>query len=140
MTPLQIAHVQNSFAKVAHDPGQVSALFYARLFALNPQLRRLFAKNMARQERKLMEILSLVVNSLDTVGGMVPILRDLGARHVNYGVSARDYDTVGSALLWALDKALAEHFTREVKLAWIAAYTILSTTMLEGARRQQRAA
>ncbi|MCM8557624.1 globin family protein [Sphingomicrobium sediminis] len=140
MTPLQIAHVQNSFDRIAVDAPHFSALFYARLFALNPQLRRLFASDMGHQEQRLMEMIQLVVNSLDSFGGLVPVLRALGERHQDYGVAPRDYDTVGSALLWSLDKVLGTGFSREVKLAWIAAYTIMSTTMLEGARRRAAAA
>ncbi|MEM8950696.1 MAG: RNA degradosome polyphosphate kinase, partial [Pseudomonadota bacterium] len=39
---------------------------------------------------------------------LVPVLRDLGARHVEYGVEPEHYDYVGRALLDALEEALGD--------------------------------
>jgi hemoglobin-like flavoprotein len=60
-------------------------------------------------------------------------VRDLGRRHAEYGVQTKDYNTVGAALLWTLEQGLTQQFTPEVKEAWTAAYTILATTMQQGA-------
>jgi nitric oxide dioxygenase len=42
MTPDEIASVRNSFAMVAPIAGPAGVLFYDKLFALDPSLRRLF--------------------------------------------------------------------------------------------------
>lgn len=64
---------------------------------------------------------------------MVPIIQDMGRRHVGYGVKPQHYDTVGEALLWTLDTGLGPAFTPEVKAAWTSAYTLLATVMKEAA-------
>ena len=43
-------------------------------------------------------------------------------------------DTVATLFLWTLEKGLGDAFTPPVKDAWIAAYTVLSTTMKEAAQ------
>jgi hemoglobin-like flavoprotein len=44
-------------------------------------------------------------------------VRNLGARHVDYGVQPEQYATVQAALLWTLAQALGPAFTHEVAAA-----------------------
>ena len=53
MTPEQIALVQSSFRQVAPIADRAAVLFYARLFELDPSLRRLFHGDMTEQGNKL---------------------------------------------------------------------------------------
>ena len=129
MTPEQIELVKSSWAKVAPIAEQAAELFYGKLFELNPEVKNLFKSDMKEQGRKLMAMLNTAVNSLDRVENIVPVLQDMGRRHVAYGVKDRDYDTVGEALLWTLEQGLGEAFTAEVKGAWIDTYTLVATTM-----------
>lgn len=140
MTPMQIEAVQDSFALIAPDRELVAKLFYDRLFELDPALRPLFTGDMAEQGRKLMAMLGLVVRSLQQVGGLVPVLESLGERHRLYGVTESHYETVGAALLWALEKGLGEAFTGHVRDSWAAAYRLVAETMIGGARRSLAAA
>ena len=39
------------------------------------------------------------------------------------------YDTVGSALLWTLERGLGDQFTDSVREAWTQTYVTLSTVM-----------
>lgn len=134
MTPNQISLVQNSFGEV---PAEIAAeLFYARLFELDPSLRPLFKGDMKVQGRKLMDMIAVAVRGLNDLETIVPAVEDLGVRHAEYGVTAGHYGTVGSALLWTLEKGLGEQFTDEVREAWTAAYTLLSTTMIDAAERK----
>ncbi len=135
MTPAQIEIVQQTWKLVQPFQENVTELFYGRLFALDPAVKPLFAKtNMADQKRKLMASLTLAVNSLNRLDQLVPVLRDMGRRHVGYGVKESDYQTVGAALLWTLEKGLGSAFTPQVKEAWATAYNIMATTMIEAAR------
>lgn len=129
MTPKQIELVKSSWAKVAPITEQAAELFYGKLFELNPEVKNLFKSDMKEQGRKLMAMLNTAVNSLDKVEIIVPVLQDMGRRHVAYGVKDRDYDTVGEALLWTLEQGLGEAFTDEVKGAWVDTYTLVATTM-----------
>jgi hemoglobin-like flavoprotein len=129
MTPIQIDLVKSSWAKVAPIADDAAALFYGRLFELDPELKSLFKSDMKEQGRKLMAMLNTAVNSLDKVETIVPAVQDMGRRHVDYGVKDENYDTVGAALLWTLEQGLGEGFTEEVKAAWVDTYTLVATTM-----------
>lgn len=133
MTPEQKQLVQDSFAKVTPIADQAAALFYQRLFTLDPSLKSLFKGDMEEQGRKLMKMIGTAVNGLDDLDAIVPSVQDLGRRHVGYGVKDEHYDTVGSALLWTLDQGLGEDFTPDTEKAWTEVYGILATTMKDAA-------
>jgi hemoglobin-like flavoprotein len=133
MTPRQIALVRESFSKVAPIKEKAAALFYDRLFAIDPSTRPLFRSDMAAQGAKLMMAIAMVVHSLDRIETMLDHIRSLARRHVHYGVEDRHYATVGAALLWTLEQGLGTDFTDEVREAWASAYGMLSRTMMEAA-------
>ena len=140
MTPAEIQLVKDSFRKVAPIADQAAALFYARLFELDPGLRPLFRGDMAEQGRKLMTMIATAVASLDRIDTIVPAVRQLGVRHAAYRVTDEHYATVGAALLWTLEKGLGAAFTAEVRAAWTNTYTLLANTMMEAARHARAAA
>jgi len=133
MTPDQKVLVQATFAKVAPIADTAAALFYAKLFELDPSLRSMFKGDMREQGRKLMQMLATAVRGLDDLDSLVPIVRGLGRRHAGYGVQDAHYETVGEALMWTLGIGLHELFTDEVRDAWAAAYWMLADTMKAGA-------
>jgi nitric oxide dioxygenase len=133
MTPQQIAAVQTSFEAVKPIADTAATLFYERLFTIAPEYRKLFKGDMERQGRMLMGMIGTAVNGLSRPDTILPAVKDLGRRHVNYGVSDKDYGVVGGALLWTLERGLGEAFTPEVREAWTEAYTLLSTVMMSGA-------
>ena len=133
MNELQIKLVQDSFAMVAPISDDAAAIFYARLFELDPTLKQLFKSDLKEQGRKLMTMLSTAVNGLNNLESLVETVQNLGKRHVNYGVKPEHYDTVAMALLDTLEKGLGNAWTNEVKEAWIEVYTILATTMKQAA-------
>ncbi|MEM6365018.1 MAG: globin family protein [Planctomycetota bacterium] len=133
MTPRQIELVQSSWQQVKPISEQAAALFYGRLFELDPSLKSLFKGDMTEQGKKLMATLNLAVTSLTKLEAILPAVQDLGRRHVQYGVPDESYQTVGEALLWTLDKGLGDAFTAEVKEAWTETYVTLSTVMLDAA-------
>eukprot|EP01052_Picozoa_sp_SAG31_P053898 SAG31_NODE_14051_length_830_cov_0.772914_2_plen_82_part_00 len=70
------------------------------------------------------------VGMLRKLDELVPVLTDLGKRHVKYGVLAAHYDVVGQAVLKTLEMGLGDAFTPEVKAAWTEVYGIVSSTMI----------
>jgi hemoglobin-like flavoprotein len=134
MTPVQIGHVRRSFALIEPIAPQAAALFYDNLFTADPQLRRLFQGNMSQQGERLMTMIGAAVDLLEEPDTLVPVLRKLGARHVNYGVRDAHYDTVGAALLKTLEQGLGAAYTDEVHAAWVALYRVVSATMMDAAR------
>jgi hemoglobin-like flavoprotein len=134
LTVAQKKLVQDSFATIAPIADDAAVLFYSRLFELDPSLQPMFRGDMATQRRMLMQVLTQAVNGLDRLDQLVPVVRNLGRRHVRYGVEDAHYDTVGAALLWTLEKGLGSAFTADVKEAWATVYGLLATTMKEAAR------
>jgi len=130
MTPDQIKAIQESFARVAPISEQAAALFYGRLFEIAPTLKPLFRGDMTDQGRKLMATLGVVVNGLADLESVLPAASALAKRHVDYGVQAADYQPVGAALLWTLERGLGEQWTPQLAAAWTEAYTILSDFMI----------
>ena len=129
MSPKQIALVQASWKQVQPIADQAAALFYSRLFTLEPSVKRLFRGDMQEQGKKLMQLIGVAVNSLARLESIVPAVRALGRRHAGYGVEARHYSVVGSALIWTLAQGLGKDFTQEVEDAWRTAYRVLADTM-----------
>lgn len=125
--------VQQTWKQVDPIREQAAALFYGRLFELDPSLRPLFKGDMAEQGRKLMNMLATAAMGLDRLDSIVGEVQALGRRHVAYGVQDAHYDTVGAALLWTLEQGLGEAFTPQVKAAWAEAYTLLADTMKQAA-------
>lgn len=134
MTPQEIVLVKTSFRKIVPIADQAAALFYARLFELDPSLRELFHGDMSSQGRKLMQMIGLAVNGLDRLDSLAPSIRQLGMRHAGYQVRDEHYDTVGEALLWTLGKGLGADFTNEMQAAWAGVYWLLAETMKAGTR------
>ena len=99
LSAAQVRLVQESFAKVEPIAEAAAELFYNKLFELDPGLKALFKTDMKMQGRKLMAMLKLAVKGLDDLEKLVPVVQDLGRRHVAYGVQRAHYATVGQALL-----------------------------------------
>lgn len=137
MTPAQKKLVQASWGRVVPIADAAAATFYARLFLIDPTTRPLFrAADMARQRKKLMDVIGMAVAGLDRLDALVPTVEDLGRRHANYGVKDEHYDSVGAALLWTLEQGLGSAWNAETKAAWAEVYGLVSGAM----RRAQREA
>lgn len=129
MSPHQARIVQSTWPKILPNKDAAAQLFYARLFELDPSLKPMFLGDIRQQGRKLMLVLDSVVNGLADIESIAAAVRDLGMRHVGYGVQDHHYHTVGAALLWAIERGLGAAFTAEVHDAWAAAYRMLASIM-----------
>ena len=133
LTSSQAVLVQESFALIAPIGEDVAALFYARLFEIDPSLEAMFPKSIETQGQRLMQVLTTAVRGVDDLDGFLPFLRELGRRHVGYGVRDEHYETVAEALLWTLQIGLHAGFTSEVHEAWTTWYWLLADAMKVGA-------
>ena len=135
MSPDRKALVQQSWRQILPIADAAAGLFYQRLFEIDPSTRPLFAHvEPTEQRRKLVSVLSVAVQGLGDLDALVPVVRDLGARHASYGVRDVHYASVGAALLWTLRKGLGEAWTTEVEGAWAEVYGLLASVMKDAAR------
>jgi hemoglobin-like flavoprotein len=133
MSPHHIALVQSTFAQLQPIAAHAAALFYDRLFLLDPSLRRLFRNDLRHQGEALMTMIGWAVTRLDRPAQLLPALRALGMRHRGYGVDEAHYATVGQALIETLELGLGAGFTADVRDAWLATYSMIAGTMREPA-------
>lgn len=141
MTPYQIRLIRDSFAELVPIGDTVAELFYRRLFAIDPGLAPLFAATDRKaQGRKLMAALGFVVNGADRPLTLLVPLQALARRHVGYGVQDEHYATVGEALIETLAAYFGRRFTPELRDAWLAAYSLVSSVMIDAARATPAAA
>jgi serine/threonine protein kinase/hemoglobin-like flavoprotein/ferredoxin len=124
--------VQSTFELLAPRADEFGSAFYERVFELYPPAQGLFANtDMVTQRAMLIDMLAKVVKGFDRVEELLPEVRELGRRHISYGVLPVHYKYVGRALLDTLEEILGEHFTPEVHVAWMEVYGILARTMIE---------
>ncbi len=134
MTPQAMQAVQQSWTRVQPMGAGAAELFYERLFEIAPRLQHHFAgSDMRRQHVALMEALTFAVSSLEEPHRLVPLLEDLGRRHHGYGVCRQDYQDVGAALLWTLERGLGARWTPALRQAWVEVYGLVSRTMIRAA-------
>jgi hemoglobin-like flavoprotein len=132
-TAIDIALVRRTFDLVVPIAGVAADLFYDRLFYMAPSLRHMFPDDMREQKRKLMVMLASAVQGLTDLDKLAPQLMALGGRHTGYGVKDHHYKAVGEALIWTLERGLANEFTPEVERAWVRVYRLVAATMQAGA-------
>ncbi|CCQ11245.1 Putative bacterial haemoglobin [Pseudoalteromonas luteoviolacea B = ATCC 29581] len=129
ITPRQKQLVQESFKLVEPIADQAAQIFYQTLFEYDPSLKRLFKSDIRSQGKKLMMTLKVAVKGLDDLDALIPVLQQLAARHVEYGVKAKDFTPVGNALLYTLKVGLGEKWNRELRQAWVDTFRAMATIM-----------
>jgi hemoglobin-like flavoprotein len=132
ITNAQKIIIQTTFSQV-NDADTLAARFYDRLFEIDPTTKLLFRGDMTEQGKKLMQTLAVVVHGLDNLITLVPAIQNLGKRHVSYGVTTEHWNSVGAALLWALEDAFGAAFSDEVREAWATAYSVIAETAIAAA-------
>ena len=133
MLSISGAIVQSSFAELGSAGPDLAKAFYKELFDLDPSLRALFSGDIHTQEAQLLAMIRTGVGLLGEPHRLQPILRQLGRRHVSYGVGPNHYRLVGLALARSLELCLGAGFTDEVRKAWLKFCQMIINSMIEGA-------
>ena len=132
MTTGQIRLVGDSVDTLREYAEAFALLFYGKLFELDPGSRLLFHNDLALQSRKLMDMVTSVVESLDDFEPMRARLAELGRKHAEYGVRPGQYETVTTAFLWSLGQALGADFDVPTREAWRLAINAICAAMKAG--------
>ncbi len=122
-----------SWSRAVTDPDALARLFYAKLFALAPETEDLFQADMAAQGRKLIATLSFVIDNIDDQQILHAAAGELALRHLDYNVSADQYEPVGIALIETLKDLLGSSFDNQAETAWRETYAALSEHMVRTA-------
>lgn len=133
-TGLQVQLLEDSFEKIKPRANEFVGSFYENLFTDYPAAQPLFAHtDMAKQSNMLLASLVFVVENLKMPDALTDALKGLGTRHVRYGALPDHYPLVGNSLLKTFEQYLGDDWTPAVKGAWVDAYGLIATVMLEGA-------
>jgi methyl-accepting chemotaxis protein len=135
MNPDTAARVRKSWALVLPQRKVVCRAFYQRLFARHPDLSPMFKGEIGEQADLFVTMINTVISALEHPHRVRPLVETLGARHVEYGVRAEDYEKFESVLLETLRDTLGDELDAESLAAWREVFEDLSHTMQAGAAR-----
>lgn len=133
MTPESVARIKASFHALRPQALALTTLFYSKLFAAHPGVRPLFPEDLKEQRMKLAQSIATVVDNIDNLTTVVPVLRELGSRHVAYGAEAAHYGAVRDSLLEAMGELAGDLWNDTLEQDWRTAIDLISEVMLEGA-------
>jgi hemoglobin-like flavoprotein len=134
---MNVEALETSFDLVASRGDELMDVFYTRLFDAAPAVQPLFARtDLRKQKMMLLRVLGLLRRSLRDLDPIVPILHDLGARHVAYGAQPEHYPVVGAVLIASMAEVAGDAWRPEYERAWAAAFDVVAGAMLDGAARQ----
>jgi len=134
--------VQESWAKIVVLGNEdLGIALFRHIFMEAPEALQLFPfkddwKNLYESPRlkahaaKVIATVGTAVAGLNKLDALVPVLKELGLKHVGYGIQPAHYDVVGKALIATLTESLDRAFTPDVHAAWTKVYGIVSTTMI----------
>lgn len=111
MTPRQIDLLERTLFELRRQSIFASQLFYCRLFARRPGLRRLFA---GRPDFHGTRLLGAMAGAVGGLSDRQPVRE--GA------VQADRLDVIGEALQWMLERHFHGQLSAEVREAWSTAY------------------
>jgi hemoglobin-like flavoprotein len=131
---LNVALLRSSFELVVDRQPRLTHRFYEILFERHPQAKSLFTRySAAAQEKMLTDALVAVMDHLEDAPWLSSTLKQLGAKHVGYGVTPEMYAWVGGSLLATLAEAGGPYWTPALQSAWTDAYGAIAGLMQAGA-------
>jgi serine phosphatase RsbU (regulator of sigma subunit)/hemoglobin-like flavoprotein len=135
-TDANIELVQRSFEIVSLKADEFTEAFYRNLLGDYPAAQPLFEHvDLIRQRKKLFAMLTLMVSHLKRMDILLPVLEELGQRHVRYGVTDDLYGAFVFSFLKSVGEVAPEHWDRDVADAWKATLDRICDQMIAGAQR-----
>lgn len=130
--PLNIELLESTFAAVAPRGDELVEYFYETLFERYPAAVPLFENaDMKARQGELLAALTTVVASLRTPDKLVAYLQKLGRDYVAFGANPELYEAGGEVLLDSLAHIAGDAWSDEAHEAWVDAYGVVSSVMLD---------
>jgi hemoglobin-like flavoprotein len=123
LTTRQIELIESSWEYVVHNSNETGILYFKELFEIDPQLSKLFTDDLKTQPKKLMDMITFVVQKLRNIGDIVASIK-------NVGIHREHFPAIAFALLLTLDKILGEENSSEIMEAWTAACIKLAKSVV----------
>jgi hemoglobin-like flavoprotein len=103
--------------------------FRHHLFEQDTRLKRLCASDESEPGHRLMQIIRQAVDTLDHLGTLTTVLREVSRWRAISRVEPPDYIALGAAFLTTLEGRLNAALPDTVREAWAAVYRFLAMTM-----------
>lgn len=135
LTPASEAVVRATAGAVAEHADEITTLFYREMFAVHPELLRVFNRaNQAIGEQPKALAASIVAFAVQLIDpeapDFSPVMRRIAHKHVSLGIKARQYTIVGHHLLDAVGTVLGDAVTPEVRAAWDEVYWLFGCSLI----------
>ena len=130
---LNIELLERSVALIKPQFDEFVSNFYEILFNESAQIKTLFMNTkMEQQKEKLWQSLEVIIENLRKPKLINVFAKGLGATHAKYGVLVEHYPIVANALIQALKAQMGVEWTPETEKAWVDAYKIIQSAMIDG--------
>ncbi|PSK60359.1 Glutathione synthetase [Elsinoe australis] len=130
----QVSLVQSSIPALEEHGTKITSTFYTTMLSENPSLRNIFNLTNQRtnsQPLALASVLAAYATHITNPSALAAPVEAINHRHVSLGVTAEQYNIVGTYLLRAMSEVLGAALTEELKGAWGAAYMELAGMMIK---------
>lgn len=129
-----IKTVQSTAPVLAEHGSAITALFYKKMFAGNPELKNIF--NMANQatgdqQRALAEAVFAYASRIDQLEKLGPMVKRVAHKHASLNIQPEHYPIVGKYLLESIQEYLNLPEDHEILRAWSVAYTALAQIFID---------
>ena len=132
---LNIELLERSVALIKPQADEFVSNFYEILFNESAQIKSLFRNTkMEQQKEKLWQSLEIIIENLRKPKLINVFAKGLGATHAKYGVLVEHYPILANALIQALKAQMGLEWTPETEKAWVDAYKIIQSAMIDGMR------
>ncbi len=130
---LSMELLERTVALIKPKSEEFVSKFYEILFQESEQIKTLFMNTkMEQQKEKLWQSLEIIIENLRKPKLINVFAKGLGATHAKYGVLVEHFPIVANALIQALKAQMGLEWTPETEKAWVDAYTIIQSAMIDG--------
>jgi len=126
-----IATVKATIPLLVETGPKLTAHFYDRMFALNPELKEIFNMSNQRngdQREALFNAIAAYASNIENLAALLPAVEKIAQKHTSFQIKPEQYDIVGSHLLATLDEMFSPG--QEVLDAWGKAYGVLANVFI----------
>ncbi|TQI81751.1 nitric oxide dioxygenase [Serratia fonticola] len=127
-----IATVKSTIPLLAETGPKLTAHFYDRMFAHNPELKDIFNMSNQRngnQRQALFDAICAYASNLENLAALLPAVERIAQKHASFNIQPDQYQIVGHHLLATLDEMFSPG--QEVLDAWGKAYAVLADVFIQ---------
>ncbi|EGT4256423.1 NO-inducible flavohemoprotein [Citrobacter amalonaticus] len=126
-----IATVKATIPLLVETGPKLTAHFYDRMFAHNPELKEIFNMSNQRngdQREALFNAIAAYASNLENLPALLPAVEKIAQKHTSFQIQPEQYNIVGTHLLATLDEMFSPG--QEVLDAWGKAYGVLANVFI----------